>query len=738
MTQLILAEKPSQARDIAKGLGGGFNKKDGYIEREDYVITWALGHLISLADAAQYEPRYKRWNLKDLPILPEVYRYKPIRKTMRQLKVIKALLCRSGIGAVVIATDPGREGELIARLILSDAKNKKPTYRFWISKALTPEAVQEGFAHLKNGRDFDPLYRSALARQQADWLVGINATRAFTLHSSDLYSLGRVQTPILAIICRREWEIEAFRPEDYWLVKAKFRHAGLSRIKEYEGLWVRGETPDESSDSKEEGDGATATAASKIASAHEALAIIGRIRKQPGRVISYREVPKEDRPPYLFSLTTLQMTANQLYGFTASRTLESAQSLYEVRKAISYPRTESRHLNAELANPVIQTLDRLARASVIPFERDRCTVSTKNRRIFDTTKLTDHHAIIPTGVIPSSLSGDDQKIYELIVKRFVAAFYPNCRYTITRIMTKVGEDHFQSVGKTIIQMGWKEVYGTKEKDPILPQLEPGQYVTVLEAEEEKKQTTPPAHYTDASILSAMMNAGRFVRDAKLKAILKETAGIGTPATRASILETLKARGYIERKGKSLIPTSKGSALIRAVEDERVADPAYTATWEQELEMIASGETRTSEEFMERIRTYTREIVERAKEVNGGTTRTKKPFKKRGHNGVSNKGLNGQVLGKCPDCGRDVKETPYDYSCEGSRSSGCSFTLRKNTLQSLGKSKLTRPELELLLSRKIVRMKGFVSKVGRGYSAPVKLEKTGRFGWSVQFQRGPGI
>lgn len=611
---LILSEKPSQAQDIAKGLDDRFQRKDGYLEGNKYVVTWAFGHLVELEDPDAYNARYKKWKMEDLPIIPDTFKYRITKDGSKQFKVIKGLIQNSNIEKVIISTDPGREGELIARLILMMAGNKKPLYRFWSSKALTSDVVKEVFKNLKPASEYDRLYQSALSRQQADWIVGISATRAFTLKAGgygNTYSLGRVQTPVLAILVNREMEIKSFKPQDYWLLKAKFRH----KEGEYEGLWVNSVKNDEIKGGHD-GDGAgDRDLVSRILREDFVKEIQIRISGKSGIIELCEQQVKEEHPPLLFSLTVLQQEANKSFGFSADKTLKIAQSLYENHKAVSYPRTESQHLNEEMAQEIPKILNNLTRYNHVKFDLSKCLISEKNKRIFNSEKLTDHHALIPTGKISEGLNPDEAKLYELIVRRLIASFYPAFKFKTTTVITGVEQDKFKTMGRTVISQGWREIYGSREeRDQLLPALIEKDTVHVIETNADKKQTTPPARYTDASILSAMTNAQRFVKDEKLKKVLKETAGLGTPATRASIIETLISRGYIERKGKALIPTQKGISLINAVRNEKIADPAYTALWEQELDAIAKGEIKSSNTFMQEIKNYTKELVEKAKGI----------------------------------------------------------------------------------------------------------------------------
>ena len=499
MKTMILAEKPSQAQDIAKGLQDNFQRSDGYLEGSKYVITWAFGHLCELYEPELYDEKYKKWSIEDLPIIPDRFEYRVTKDGLKQFKVIKSLVQRQDIEKIIIATDPGREGELIARLILKLAGSNKPIYRFWTSNALTYEAVRDAMSQLRDSKEFDNLYQSALARQHADWLVGINCTRAITARLGELFSVGRVQTAVLKLICDREKEIENFSPRDYWNIKAVFK----AEKGEYKGIWVKvAETEDK--------EGEEITSPSAIYDEDTAKQIEKEIQELgTGTIESVKEQIKSEKPPLLFSLTTLQQDANRAFSFSADKTLQIAQALYE-KKALTYPRTESNYLNEEMETERLKILQNL---TTVKFDMGKCSVTKTNKRIFDSSKLTDHHAIIPTSLIPQNLTDDELKIYDLVVKRFIAAFYPDYQYKQTTILTIVNNHHFKTTGRAIAALGWKEIYGSaKEQDVILPsELKEGEMVKIVKNTEIiKKQTTPPSRYTDATILQDMTNAHKFI------------------------------------------------------------------------------------------------------------------------------------------------------------------------------------------------------------------------------------
>ncbi|MBI5178204.1 MAG: DNA topoisomerase 3 [Nitrospinae bacterium] len=738
---LLLAEKPSQAQDIAKGLGEAFSKKDGYLESFQYLITWCFGHLVELEDAEAYDIRFAKWDLAALPIFPDEFRYRVKPAARKQFRVIKDLLDAPDIRDVVVCTDPGREGELIARLVLRLAGNKKPVRRFWSSKALTPSTVRAEFAKLKDVAEFDRLYLSAVLRQQADWVIGINATRAFTAILGDIYSVGRVQTPTLRIIVDREMAIRDFKPVDYWTVMAEFEHPNGR----YGGNWIpsdsqlTGISGGRAEDDDEEEGRRDVNSGGKLFRGEDAEAIAKRVKGQRGSIVSVREENREEVPPQLFSLTDLQKEANRRYGFSAKDTLDIAQSLYEKHKALSYPRTESRHLNTEMVADVRQVLEVLGESGLVKFSLGKVSVGATDKRVFDDEKLTDHHALIPTGNIPATPSEDESKVYELVVRRFVSAFYPPRKYRNTSVVTAVGNDRFLTGGVTVLNAGWCEIYGGGGKEQILPAVVEKDGVSTVLAEAAKKRTTPPPRHTDASILSAMTNAQRFVTDPKLKSVLKETAGLGTPATRAAILESLVKRQYLQKSGKHLVPTEKGVFLINNLQGEKIADPAYTAVWEQALEGVAVGGEARPREFMEGIKGYTAEIVAKARQM-AGEAGTRAP------KAVGGDAHEGKVIGQCPRCQGEVYEREKGFQCAGyslgrekahpDGNKGCDFILWKNSLSALGKRTITAGQAATLLTGETIELKGLKSKKsGKPFSAGGKLSRHEKYGWQVELILG---
>ena len=587
---LVVAEKPSVARDIARVLKCA-QRGEGFLFGGGYVVSWAIGHLATLCDPEDYDAGYKRWRAEHLPILPEEFRCKAVYKTKKQFNVLKKLMNGKDVTMIICATDSGREGELIFRYIYQLANCRKPFKRLWIS-SLTDSAVKDGFANLKDGSEFDALYISARCRAEADWLVGINATRAYTVRRGELLSVGRVQTPTLAIIVDRQKEINAFVPEDYFEVKASFK---LPDGRAYDGLYI---------DENE-------TRLKDLKTAEE---IANDVKGKRGEIIGVESEEKRRPPPQLFDLTELQRECNRVLSFSAKKTLSVAQSLYEKHKLITYPRTDCRYISSDiipkLENAAKSFLDGPLREAAEYF-LSRLGKPISNR-IVDDKKITDHHAIIPTGVKKnlSALTSDERAVYDRIARNFLASLHPAHEYKITTALTEVYGRVFISKGSATFNEGWLALYKTDKKDesepPPLPALFVKETPDVTAAEVLAKKTQPPRQYTEATLLSAMENAGRFVEDEALKEEMKGS-GLGTPATRASIIERLIAVGYIERKRKSLTPTEKGIRLIETVPYE-LRSPETTGKWERGLSRIARGEMSDAR-FMDSIKKYVAYIVD---------------------------------------------------------------------------------------------------------------------------------
>lgn len=675
MHTLVVAEKPSVARDIARVLGAK-DRGENCLMGGGYVVTWAIGHLVTLKEPEELDEKYKRWRAQDLPILPERMETKVIRKTKAQFTSIKKLMNDRETKDIVCATDSGREGELIFRYIYEQAGCTKPVSRLWIS-SMTDEAIRAGFAEMKPASAYDALYRSARCRADADWLIGMNATRAYTLRYDVLLSIGRVQTPTLSMLVKRRREIDAFVPKAFYTVKADFG--------DYKGTYVS---------AKDE---------KRIDDREAAEAIAARASGQEGRVVKADRENKTERPPLLYDLTTLQREANAQFGFTAKKTLATAQKLYETHKLLTYPRTDSRYLSRDMLPKVQKTLQSYDGDLAAIGQQALSFGVTMTPRVFDDAKLTDHHAIIPTGKRAAGmpLTPDERKLYDMVAKRLAAAFYPSHQYDALKVVTQIGEDSFLSTGKTVTQEGWKAVYKDAQKarrkkddeDQQLPALSVGDVRKCKSAKTVEDQTKPPKEHNDASLLSEMEHAGRQIEDEALREQMKDCA-LGTPATRAAIIERLIEVGYVKRSGKNLVATDKGVRLIEAVPPE-IASPETTGRWERELAEIAKGKD-SEERFRQGIARLTGFLVEHAagkapdvafeKEERRGKARTK----------AHDLGLT------CPICGQGkMAENSKSFYCTKFRD-GCKFTIWKNELVRMGGPEITEKLLRLCVEKGEVR------------------------------------
>lgn len=677
MHTLVLAEKPSVARDIARVLGAR-EKGENCLIGKDYVVTWALGHLVTLKEPQEMDERYTHWKKEDLPILPARMETKVIKKTKSQFLAVKKLMNDKETGDIICATDSGREGELIFRYIYEQAGCRKPVRRLWIS-SMTDEAIRAGFDSLRPSADYDALYASARCRADADWLIGMNATRAYTIRYGVLLSIGRVQTPTLSMLVKRRREIDAFVPQVYYLVNADFG--------DYKGVYI---------DAKDE---------KKIATEEDAQAIAARVRGQQASVLQATREHKSVPPPLLYDLTTLQREANAQFGFTAKKTLETAQKLYEQHKLLTYPRTDSRYLSHDMLGKVQSTLAAYDGALQPLGEKALQYGVRMSKRIFDDAKLTDHHAIIPTGKKAANLSltADERRLYEMVAKRLAAVFYPNYEYDALRVITACGQDRFLSTGQTVTQEGWKAVYAgeqassarrggkKKEDEQPLPDLHPGDERVCRDAKVAQDQTKPPKEYNDASILLDMEHAGRQIEDEELREQMKDCA-LGTPATRAAIIERLISVGYVSRKGKNLTATEKGVHLIEAVPQE-IASPETTGRWERALAEIARG-SDGERRFREGIARLTAFLVQNA---SGAPDVAFAPEERRGRTKrVPTLGV------ACPLCGKGkVAENSKGFYCTKFRD-GCKFTIWKNELVRAGGPELTAKLLKLCMEKRDVR------------------------------------
>ena len=625
MKSLVIAEKPSVARDIARVLGAN-QKNGGILEGKNYVVTWALGHLVTLADPEEYDRKYEKWEMATLPMLPKEMKLVVIRQTGRQFSVVKTQLFRKDIGEIIIATDAGREGELVARWILEKAGCHKPIKRLWIS-SVTDKAIKEGFANLKDGHDYDNLYRAAVARAEADWLVGMNGTRALTCKYNAQLSCGRVQTPTLAMIAKREEEIRKFVPKEYY---------GISlETQDVKWTWR---------DEK--------TKSFRTFSRERAEQIKGRLENAALEITSVEKKAKKTMAPGLYDLTTLQREANLKYGFSAKETLNIMQRLYENHKVLTYPRTDSRYIGKDIV-PTIK--ERLKACGIGPYRKLAGALMNKpvqvNGSFVDDKKVSDHHAIIPTEqfVQLDHMTNEERKIYDMVVRRFLAVLYPASQYEQVTMEAKAAGETFAASGKVIKSMGWKEVYEggadddledeaddeKKLKDQRLPEMKTGTRLKILKTSLNTGKTKPPARFTEATLLAAMENPVKFMetRDKEAVKTLGETGGLGTVATRADIIEKLFHSFMMEKKGNEIHITSKAKQLLELVPED-LKKPELTADWEMKLSQIAKGRIRQGD-FLYQIRDYTCEIVDEIK-TGEGTFR---------HDNLTNK--------VCPQCGKKL-------------------------------------------------------------------------------------
>ncbi|HGI5530132.1 TPA: DNA topoisomerase 3 [Listeria monocytogenes] len=603
---LVLAEKPSVGKDIGRVLGAK-QGKNGYLEGGKYVVTWALGHLVTLADPERYDSKYKNWNMEDLPMLPEKMKLEPIKQTRKQYETVKKLMNRTDITTIVIATDAGREGELVARWIIDYAKIKKPLKRLWIS-SVTDKAIREGFEHLKPGKAYENLYHSAVARSEADCVVGINATRALTTKYNAQLSCGRVQTPTLAMIQHREEEIRNFKPREYY---------GITALTEQESFtWNNGQTFDK------------ALAEKLVKSLQGENAVITDV--------SMKE--KKNFSPGLYDLTELQRDANNRYDFSAKETLNIMQTLYERHKVLTYPRTDSRFISTDIV-PTLK--ERLAACGVGENAKAARQISGKpikaNKSFVDNSKVSDHHAIIPTEqpVSLGDLSDKERKIYDLVVKRFLAVLSDPYIYEETSVKAKIGQEEFTLKGKVVKSLGWKSIYGESREPDQLTKMKKGDTIPVKRINLETGKTKPPARFNEATLLSAMENPSKYMETTNkaLAKTLGETGGLGTVATRADIIEKLFNSFSLEKQGKDIHITSKGRQLLELVPED-LKSPELTARWEQKLSKIAKGEL-DYRKFTEEMRDYAKKAV----------TEIKQNDKKFRHDNITSQ--------KCPDCGKPM-------------------------------------------------------------------------------------
>lgn len=701
MKTLVIAEKPSVASDIARALGK-VGRKGDHFESDEYVISSAIGHLVELCKPDQLDKKWRFWTLEALPIIPEEFRLQPTEKGQERYELLVRLMKRKDVGRIVNACDAGREGELIFRYILRLAGVKKPVRRLWLS-SMTPAAIRDGFGHLRDGDELDNLADAATCRSESDWLIGINGTRAFTRRiygskSAHRATVGRVQTPTLAMLVEREERIRAFRPKAYWEVTATFGVAAG----QYQGKWFDEAFKKGASDPGEESD----LRAERIWEEARALAIKARCEGRPGEVTEETK-PATQAPPLLYDLTTLQREANGRFGYSARRTLQLAQALYERHKMITYPRTDSRALPEDYLPVVREALGAIAKAPELPpgcgplaghaakaLESDWVK---PNRRIFNNAKVSDHFAIIPTGQIHARLDEAEAKLFDLIAKRFIAVFYPAARFEVTTRITRVEGEPFKTEGKILREPGWLAVYGREAEageGKVVP-VSGGERADTVAVDVAALETRPPARYTEATILTAMETAGKLLEDEELREAMKDR-GLGTPATRASIIEGLIYEHYVHREGRELVPSSKAISLIellRAIGVDALVSPTLTGEWEHKLREIENGHMSRAE-FMREISDLTREIVGIAKSF-------------------EETDLGASPLSvKSPVDGADMIETFKAY-----KSVNDNFTIWKT----IAGRRLEREEAEeLITQRKLGPLDGFRSKAGKTFSAGLRL------------------
>jgi DNA topoisomerase-3 len=716
---LVVAEKPSVGRDIAAALPGTFKASQDktHLVGDDYVITWTVGHLVGLADPEEYDPKLKKWRYADLPIVPSKFKLVPNdAKAEKQLKAIHRLMRSDDIDVIVNACDAGREGELIFAYTYETSKSKKPVKRLWLS-SMTRKAIQEAFQRLRDGDEMKDLEAAARARSEADWIVGMNATRAATIRLRSAFdgavSLGRVQTPTLALVVRRELEIRAFVPEPYWLVEARF---GAEKGA-YSGRYMGGK---------------------RLKEAAEAEKIVAETRDKPGTITKLEKKEEREQPNLLYDLTTLQRHANTLFGFSARRTLSAAQALYERHKAITYPRTNSKFLSGDLVPEIKPTAELVGMNE--PYRKGAEYVQSLEslplQRVVNDARVTDHHAIIPTRSEHTldKMSEDERKVYDLVAKRFLAIFHPDAVFERTRVETTVEEHIFRTSGRLLIQPGWRGVYGeeiqSRDDSPddtggeqMLPELHDGEGVKTLKVDSLEKETQPPRRYTEASLLGAMEAAGKEITDDEMREAMKES-GIGTPATRAAIIERLISVGYLEREGRALHATEKGVKVIELLGEHVITSAEMTGNWEARLNKIEHGED-SRQAFIKDTSQFIEDIVkwldEHLKDVK----------------------IERANLGPCPVCGRDIIENRKGYSCWSREDPGCGFVIWKNKAGKTLTATIVKELIESLresrergedpgVGRTKAQVTGFRGRSGRSFRAKLKLEQNEEGKWRVDF------
>ena len=730
---LVIAEKPSVAQDIVRALtpiAGKFDKYDDYFESEHYVVTSAVGHLVEIQAPEEFDVKRGKWSFAHLPVIPPRFDLKPVDKTKSRLAAVVKQAKRKDVTQLINACDAGREGELIFRLIEQYAGGAKgglgkPIQRLWL-QSMTPQAIRDGFNNLRSDAQMQGLADAARSRSEADWLVGINGTRAMTAFNSRdggffLTTVGRVQTPTLSLIVTREEKIRAFQSRDYFEVHANF----AAQAGQYAGKWF--DPKFKKSDDPE-------AKADRLWKAEDAQAIASAVQGQPATVTEESK-PSTQASPLLFDLTSLQREANGKFGFSAKTTLALAQALYEKHKALTYPRTDSRHLPEDYLPTTRQTLEMLATSQpshLAPFARQALEHNylRPTKRVFDNSQVSDHFAIIPTTQAPSGLSEAEQKLYDLVVRRFMAVFFPAAQYQITTRISQVAQHHFKTEGKVLIHPGWLAIYGKEaasetdggkdgDKGQPLVAVQPGEQPRVALAQAKPLHTKPPARYSEATLLGAMESAGKQVEDEELRSAMQEK-GLGTPATRAAIIEGLLSEKYLLREGRELLPTAKAfqlMTLLRGLDVQELCKPELTGEWEYKLAQMERGELPRAQ-FMQKIAQMTERLVQKAKEYDRDTI----------------PGNYATLTSPCPQCDGIVKENYRRYACTGADGAGegCGFSFTKSPA---GRTFETHEAETLLRERRIGPLEGFRSKAGWPFTSELAIvsdKDTGQFKLEFDF------
>lgn len=710
---LVIAEKPSVAGDIARALGG-FKKDGDFWVSDGMLIGSAVGHLLEIKAPEDYDVKRGRWSFANLPVIPPYFDLQPIAKNEAKFTSLAKKIRSRNVTDVINACDAGREGELIFRYIMQATGSKKPVRRLWL-QSMTKDGIRTAFEHLRTDEEMKPLEAAARCRSEADWLVGINGTRAMTAFNSKdggffLTTVGRVQTPTLAIVVTREEEIKKFEPRRYWQVRATFAAVAGA----YEGVWFDPNFTKTKTTAPE-------LKADRMWTEDEALKLVEKCRGRDGFVTE--TVKKSTQlSPALFDLTSLQREANARFGFPAKMTLAIAQRLYERHKVLTYPRTDARALPEDYVDTVKDTMKKLAGIDAyVKFTGEVLANGwvRQDKRIFDNTKISDHFAIIPTGELPKSLDETDQKIYDLVVRRFISVFYPAAEYNVTTRITKVEGEHFLTEGKVLLKAGWLEPAGRSQKSADLPPVVQDERVRTEAVEAVSDETRPPARYTDATLLSAMENAGKKLDSDELRDAMTEK-GLGTPATRAQTIEGLIDQKYLRRDVRELVPTPKAFqliALVKGLKIDELTQPRLTAEWEKKLAMIEVGR-ETSEGFMADIRAMTENIVAAAKQYEGDSVPIENPM---------------HCKNRCPACGGEIVEGYRRFSCT---TPGCYFSFTKHP-----SGRVFEPEEveELLATHHVGPLAGFQSKRGFAFEGELVLERdadTGEWGMRFDFEERP--